>query len=84
MSNPQWEYNWRTKASEWDQGPSVALSEMMEEADKLGQNGWEMVNFSLVNQYSDGIGEGPTVHHSTTRFQNQGWIVACMFKRPVV
>jgi hypothetical protein len=84
MSNQKWEYNWRTTGSTWDQGPSAALAEMMDEADKLGQNGWEMMNFSVVNQYSDGIGKGPTVHHASTRFENKGWIVACMFKRPVV
>jgi sulfur relay (sulfurtransferase) DsrC/TusE family protein len=78
----KWEYNWRKTTAGWDENVDVALAEMMDEADKLGQNGWEMVNFSVINHYSQGVGEGPTVQHAATRYQNKLWTVAAMFKRP--
>ena len=77
----KWEYNWRTETADWDASVDVVLAKMMDVADKLGQNRWEMVNFSVVNGYSDGIGQGATVHHAATRYQNKVWTVAAMFKR---
>jgi hypothetical protein len=92
MNNPssqqQWEYNYRLMPAKWDQGPAYAVEAMMEEADKVGQDGWEMVNFSVVNEYSNGVGEalrGQTgALQQLTRMQHKMWIVLAMFKRPVV
>jgi len=64
-----------------DLGDTLTLVE--DKASELGQQGWEMVNFAVVPQFSQGIGKGQSAMQQSTRFQNQGWLVTTMFKRPL-
>jgi len=85
MSNrlQQWEYHRQLNPCEWDGNLTNTLAESMEWADKLGQQGWEMVSFTIMPSYSNGIGKGPSAVQASTRFQYQGWFVATVFKRPL-
>jgi hypothetical protein len=63
---PQWEYNWVQKYHE----SSVTAVEMLGEAsDQLGQQGWEMVSYTLQGT------------PSTPRF---AFTASAMFKRRVI
>ncbi len=79
----KWEYNFQVFTAAWDEGTSYAMSGLMKAADQLGQNGWEMVNFSLVNVYTDSVGKGKTAMQAVQRMECKMWSVAAMFKRPI-
>jgi hypothetical protein len=59
------------------------LAEVQDKASELGQQGWEMVNFAVVPQYSQGVGSGTSAMQQATRFEYQTWLVTTMLKRPI-
>jgi hypothetical protein len=79
----RWEYFSQLLGCPWDGDLSNTLGQVEDSASELGQDGWEMVNFTVVPLYSQGIGKGQTAVQQATQFQNQCWLVTTMFKRPL-
>src|SRR5262245_36948575 len=77
---PRWEYQWFSVVAgpkTGFRGPDLngALQEAVEKAARLGQEGWEMVNFTTqwVANESGSVRGTSTAPH---------WTVVCFMKRP--
>jgi hypothetical protein len=80
---PRWEYLALMRVCPRGGNLQNTLAEVQDAASLLGQQGWEMVNFAVVPQYSQGVGAGQTAMHMATRFEYQTWLVTSMLKRPI-
>jgi hypothetical protein len=67
----------------WDGSLSDTLGLVEDKASELGQQGWEMVNFTVAPEYSRGEGKGQMAVQASTLMHNKGWIFTTMFKRPL-
>ncbi len=60
------------------------ITRVQQRALALGREGWEMVNFVIVPEYSQGAAAGAaSAVQQLTRMHNESWIVTTMFKRPI-
>jgi hypothetical protein len=88
LTHPQqWDYYSQIVQCPWDGSLIETMAEVEQRGTVLGREGWEMVNFAVVPQYSDGVGGGEREKSAmiqATRFRNQIWTVITMFKRPIV
>ena len=69
----RWQYYWlNTEAFDYPQG---AVQRVVELADKLGEQGWEMLNYTVHFQYSD--------IRRLQDYEHKRWSATAIFKRPI-
>jgi hypothetical protein len=76
----RWEYKYH---HQWDDSQSVngALAEMQKIVAQEGQEGWEMVNFTILSFSSDAKGYTGVI--TITGLNNRNWTIAWVMKRPI-
>jgi hypothetical protein len=73
---PKWEYAHSTTGPH--DNAAGAVEELMSGSKEAGNNGWELVNYTVHAQFSDGVGTGPR----STHVQNRAWTATAIWKRP--
>jgi hypothetical protein len=77
----RWEYNTFTTYDADNLGN--AIREMVDIIDGLGQQGWELVNFTVNSQRGAGVGQGTTVNPNNLVLAGRGWTTLSVMKRPL-
>ncbi len=73
---PRWEYQCFTTRGVYDRLDGT-LQEALQLASQLGDQGWEMINFSVQSQVSAGRDA-----YGRARMVNEAWSIVCFMKRP--
>ncbi len=82
----RWEYLSKLWVCPWGGDVSDTLAVVEDKASEMGQNGWEMVNFAMVPEFSRGEAGGSKKVMAVVAnglMHNQYWLVTAMFKRPL-
>jgi hypothetical protein len=80
----RWEYDVvETEGGGAGPGLYKAMVDLRAQVNGLGQEGWEVVNFTVQSHYSQGVGKGTSAMQQATAFENQSWSIVCLIKRPI-